>query len=232
MNNTKISLIKSNKPFLLLMLFIMATIFNSCLNYYQEVTLYPDGSGKMRIDYWMKFINEESEKVVDNLGIFNPDSIRSGFQSAYSKVENVNVYRDTTDFSTHAVIDISFNHIDSLNNTKVFAEYNFSFQEKTQGQIVFSQFIPPIATGFGIDASTFNVTYQYTFSGEILSHNAHQVSGKTLTWRYSLSEIGGGKTISVTFQPYKLKETPTWIYILSGAVLLLVLFFLLKKRKS
>jgi LPXTG-motif cell wall-anchored protein len=214
------------------MLFIMATIFNSCLNYYQEVTLYPDGSGKMRIDYWMKFINEESEKVVDNLGIFNPDSIRSGFQSAYSKVENVNVYRDTTDFSTHAVIDISFNHIDSLNNTKVFAEYNFSFQEKTQGQIVFSQFIPPIATGFGIDASTFNVTYQYTFSGEILSHNAHQVSGKTLTWRYSLSEIGGGKTISVTFQPYKLKETPTWIYILSGAVLLLVLFFLLKKRKS
>jgi LPXTG-motif cell wall-anchored protein len=232
MNNTKISLIKSNRPFLLLMIFIMATIFNSCLNYYQEVTLYPDGSGKMRIDYWMKFINEESEKVVDNLGIFNPDSIRSGFQSAYSKVENVNVYRDTTDFSTHAVIDISFNHIDSLNNTKVFAEYNFSFQEKTQGQIVFSQFIPPIATGFGIDASTFNVTYQYTFSGEILSHNAHQVSGKTLTWRYSLSEIGGGKTISVTFQPYKLKETPTWIYILSGAVLLLVLFFLLKKRKS
>jgi len=232
MNNTKISFIKSNKPFLLLVLFIMVTIFNGCLNYYQEVTLYPDGSGKMRIDYWMKFINEESEKVVDNLGIFNPDSIRSGFQSAYSKVENVNVYRDTTDFSTHAVIDISFNHIDSLNKTKVFVEYNFSFQEKTQGQIVFSQFIPPIATGFGIDASTFNVTYQYTFSGEVLSHNAHQVSGKTLTWRYSLSEIGGGKTISVTFQPYKLKETPTWIYILSGAVLLLVLFFLLKKRKS
>ena len=232
MNNVKISFIKSNKTFLFLSLFFMVAVFNSCLNYYQEVTLYPDGSGKMRIDYWMKFINEESEKVVDNLGIFNPDSIRSGFQSAYSKVENVNVYRDTTDFSTHAVIDISFNHIDSLNKTKVFAEYNFYFQEKTQGQIVFSQFIPPIATGFGIDASTFNVTYQYTISGDVLSHNAHQVSGKTLTWRYSLSEIGGGKTISVTFQPYKLKETPTWIYILSGAVLLLVLFFLLKKRKS
>jgi LPXTG-motif cell wall-anchored protein len=232
MNNTKISFIKSNKLVLLLLLFIKITIFNGCLNYYQEVTLYPDGSGKMRIDYWMTFIDEESEKVVDNLGIFNPDSIRSGFQSAYSKVENVNVYRDTTDLSTHALIDISFNHIDSLNKTKVFAEYNFSFQEKTQGQIAFSQFIPPIATGFGIDASNFNVTYQYTFSGEVLSHNAHQISGKTLTWRYSLSEIGGGKTISVIFQPYKLKETPTWIYVLSGAVLLLVLFFLLKKRKS
>lgn len=207
-------------------------ILSGCLNYYQEITLYPDGSGKMRIDYWMKFINEESEKVVDNLGIFNPDSIMSGFQSAYSKVENVNVYRDTTDSSTHAVIDITFNHIDSLNKTKVFAEYNFSFVEKTGGQVVFSQFIPPIATGFGIDASTFSVRYKYIIPGEILSHNANEVSGKSLTWQYKLSEIGGGKTISVTFQPYKLKETPVWIYFLSGSVLLLVLFFLLKKRKS
>ena len=205
---------------------------NGCLNYYQEVTLYPDGSGKMRIDYWMKFINEESEKVVDNLGIFNPDSVISGFQSEYSQVKNVSVYRDTTDSSTHAIIDLTFNHIDSLNKSKVFAEYNFSFQEKTGGQVIFSQFIPPIATGFGIDASTFSIIYKYTIPGEILSHNASEVSGKSLTWRYKLSEIGGGKTISVTFQPYKLKETPVWIFLLSGAVLLLVLIFLLKKRKS
>lgn len=232
MNNIKITYINRSKLVYSSLIFLILITFSSCLNYYQEVTLYPDGSGKMRIDYWMKFVNEESEKVVDNLGIFNPDSIRSGFQSIYSKVENVNVNRDTTDFTTHAIIDISFTHIDSLNKTQVFSEYNFSFVEKTGGQIMFSQFIPPITTGFGIDASTFTVTYKYIIPGEILSHNAHQVSGKSLTWRYSLSEIGGGKTISVTFQPYKLKETPVWIYFLSGAVLLLVIFFLLKKRKS
>ena len=232
MNNKKISHLNSNKHYFLPLLFLIIISLNGCLNYYQEVTLYPDGSGKMRIDYWMKFVNEESEKLVDNLGIFNPDSIRSGFQSDFSSVENVNVYRDTTDFTTHAIIDISFTHIDSLNKAKVFSEYNFSFVEKTGGQIVFSQFIPPIATGFGIDASTFSVAYKYTIPGDILSHNAYQVSGKSLTWNYNLSEIGGGKTISVTFQPYKLKETPIWIYFLSGAVLLLVIFFLLKKRKS
>jgi len=232
MNNTKIAYLNRRKLVFSLLLFLIFVFFSSCLNYYQDVTLYPDGSGKMRIDYWMKFVNEESEKVVDNLGIFNPDSIRSGFQSVHSKVENVNVYRDTTDLTTHAIIDISFTHIDSLNKTKAFSEYNFSFVEKTGGQIVFSQSIPPIATGFGIDASTFTVTYKYTIPGDILSHNAHQVSGKSLTWCYSLSEIGGGRAISVTFQPYKLKETPVWIYFLSGAVLLLVVFFLLKKRKS
>jgi len=212
------------------MLFL--TLFSGCLNYKQEVILYPDGSGKMKIDYWMKFMNEESEKVVDNLGIFNADSIKSAFQSSYCRVENVTVHRDTVDSSSHALINISFNHIDSLINTNIFAEYNFSFHEKAGGQVDFSQFIPPIATGFGIDAGNFNVTYKYTIPGEIISHNASQFSGKTLTWQYKLSEIGGGKTISVVFQPYKLKETPIWIYFLSGAVLLLVLFFLLKKKKS
>lgn len=232
MNNANFYSSAKIKIILLLLLSTVILSLNGCLNYYQEVTLYPDGSGKMHIDYWMKFINEESEKVVENLGIFNPDSIRSGFQSAYSTVENVNVYKDSTDSTTHAIIEISFTHIDSLNKTKVFAEYNFIFQQKSKDQIMFSQFIPPIATGFGIDASTFNVTYKYTISGDILSHNAQEISGKTLIWNYKLSEIGGGKMITVVFQPYKLKETPTWIYFLSGTVLLIVLFFLLKKRKS
>lgn len=212
-------------------LFITISL-NSCLNYYQEVKLYPDGSGKMHIDYWMKFVNEESKIVAENLGIFNADSIRSEFQSRFTKIENVVVYRDSTDSTTHALIDISFSHIDSLNKTKVFAESRFSFREKTNGQVDFSQFISPIATGFGIDAGSLNVTYKYNISGEIISHNAQQISGKSLTWHYKLSEIGGGKTIAVTFQPYKLKETPLWIFFLSGAVLILVLFFLLKKRKN
>ena len=220
------------KTILTLFILIITISLNSCLNYYQEVKLYPDGSGKMHVDYWMKFVNEESKIVAENLGIFNADSIRSEFQSRYTKIENVVVYRDSTDSTTHALIDFSFNHIDSLNKTKVFAESRFSFREKTNGQVDFSQFIPPIATGFGIDASSLNVTYKYNISGEIISHNAQQISGKSLTWHYKLSEIGGGKTITVTFQPYKLKETPMWIFFLSGAVLLLVLFFLLKKRKN
>lgn len=221
-----------NKVIFSLLIILISILFNGCLNYYQEVNLYPDGSGKMHIDYWMKFLNEESEIVAENLGIFNADSIQSEFQSRYTKIEDVVVYRDSTDSTTHALIDFSFDHIDSLNKTKVFAESRFSFVEKIGGQVDFSQFIPPIATGFGIDASSLNVTYKYNISGEIISHNAHQISGKSLTWHYNLSEIGGGKTITVTFQPYKLKETPMWIFFLSGAVLILVLFFLLKKRKN
>ena len=95
-----------------------------------------------------------------------------------------------------------------------------------------SQFIPPIATGFGIDGTEYTITYVYKFSGTIITHNAHMEDGQTLTWKYTLAEIGSGKTISVTFRPFKLKETPYWIYVLSGIVLLIVIIFLFRKKKD
>ncbi|MBT8386857.1 MAG: hypothetical protein KJO12_05550 [Ignavibacteria bacterium] len=216
----------------LLIILIMPFILTSCLNYYQEVKLAIDGSGSMHVDYWMLLPDDESASVVSKIGIFTPDSIKKEFTSKHSIVENVVVYQDTTDSTTHAVLDLKFTHIDSLNSTKTFSDAQFSFKEGAAGHIVFSQFIPPIATGFGIDGSAYHVRYQYTFSGDIITHNAHSSSGRTLIWLYALSEIGGGKTISVTFRPFKLKETPAWIFILSGFVLLLVIFFLIRKKKS
>lgn len=186
----------------------------------------------MKIDYWMILPDKESIDFVDKLGIFNPDSISSQFATPFSKIENVEVYKDTNDSTTHAIVEFSFTNIDSLNNSKAFSDYHFAFTQGSGGLINFSQFVPPVATGFGIDANNYSVTYKYIFSGDIITHNAPDISGRTLTWKYKLSEIGGGKTISVTFKPFKLKETPTWIYLLSGFVLLVVIYFLIRKRKN
>jgi len=205
--------------------------FSGCLNYIQEVILYPDGSGEMHIDYWMKLPDKDSRNVANKIGIFNPDSIRNEFISAYSEINNIIVYTDSTDSTTHAIVDFSFIHIDSLNLTKAFADSRFSFKKEQSGEIMFSQTILPITTGFGIDASEYNVIYKYTFSGSIISHNAHSVNNRTLIWNYTLSDIGGGKTISVLFRPHKLKKTPDWIYMLTGAVLTLVIFFLFRKKR-
>jgi hypothetical protein len=186
----------------------------------------------MKIDYWMKLPSDGNRNAADNLGIFNSDSIRSNFTSNYSIVESVEVYVDSIDTTTHAIVEISFIRIDSLNHTKMFADSKFQFREETSGQIVFSQFIPPIATGFGIDANEYSVSYSYTFSGTILNHNAHQVKDNTLLWNYSLADVGIGKSIAVTFRPFKLEKTPDWIYMLTGAVLALVIFFLLRRKKE
>lgn len=225
------SMIKLQPKRSLLLLFLSLISF-ACLNYEQEVSLYPDGSGTMKIHYWMPSPDTLHRGVIDQVGIFNRDSLTKNFSSDFSKVENVTVYSDTTDSTIHAVIEISFIHIDSLNNTKPFSEANFSLKDGAAGQKVFSQFIPTAITGFGYVGSDFSIRYIYDLPGEIITHNAHEVRGTKLIWNYTLADIGRGKTISVTYRPFKLKETPVWIYILSGVVLFIVVIFLFRKKKG
>lgn len=221
-----------NYKLIILAYIILFLSLYGCLNYEQETYLYPDGSGKMKINYWMDLPKNEDTTTINRIGIFNPELITKEFSSAYTFPNNVEVYVDSVDSTLHALIDLNFNHIDSLNKVKVFEDFRFSLQDGASGQKIFSQFIPPIATGFGIDGSEYSVAYTYIFSGTIITHNALTEDGQTLTWKYTLAEIGSGKTISVTFQPFKLKETPYWIYILSGIVLLIVIIFLFRKKKD
>lgn len=221
---------KNRKLFLIIVSFLF--IFSGCLNYEQEVKLKTDGSGSMRIHYWIQLRDNENNQLVQQIGIFNKDSIKTEFSSKFSRIEKIAVYADTLDSTYHANIEFSFDTIDSLNQIKPFAESHFSYQDGAANQKIFSQFIPPITPGFGYEGTKYNVTYSYYFPGEIITHNATKIDGNKLTWKYNLSDIGKGKTISVTFRPYKLKETPTWIFVISGAVLCFVIFFLLKKRRN
>jgi hypothetical protein len=186
----------------------------------------------MKIKYWMKYSDTLSTMLYEQVGIFNEDSIRSQFSSNHSVINRIEVVKDSATKTTQAFIDLSFSHIDSLNYTKAFSDARFSLKDGAAGQKIFSQSIQPIATGFGIDGSNFRVTYKYTFYGDIITHNATNNEGRTLIWDYAFSEIGSGKTISVTYRPYKLKETPYWIYALSGIVLLIVIIFLFRKKKD
>lgn len=216
----------------LILLVIIITYFNGCLNYYQETTLKTDGSGEMFIHYWMRSITPQDSLISSQFGIFNPDSIKSEFGSGYSQINDIEVYNDGTDSTIHAKVEITFKSIDSLSKTKAFKEANFSLKDGAAGQKVFSQFITPAATGFGVDGSSFSITYIYYLPGDIIAHNAHDLSNNRLTWKYTLAEIGSGKTITATYRPFKLKETPVWIYGLAIFVLFIVVFFLFKKNKS
>lgn len=210
----------------------LVVVLTSCLNYEQKVLIYPDGSGNMEIHYWMNVPDSIVAKSVSNLGIFIPDSIRNEFSSPFVKIVDIATYSDTTDSTIHSIIKIEFSSIDSLNTIKAFAQSEFSLKDGASNQKIFTQFIPPVTTGFGIDASKFFVKYVYEIRGDIITHNAIDQKKNTLTWQYNLSEIGRGKTISVTFKPYKLKETPQWIYYLASLVLLVVIIYLFRKKKD
>lgn len=211
---------------------VMFLFLAGCLNYEQDMTIYPDGSGTLKINYWMNFQETESIPIIESIGIFNQDSIRTEFTSEFTTVTFVEAKSDTSDSTLHAIIHLDFTHVDSLSKLKVFSQYDFSLKDGASGQKIYTQFIPPITTGFGIDGSKYSVTYNIDFRGEVVTHNATYQYGNILSWSYTLPEIGRGKTISVTFTPFKLKETPYWIYILTGLVLLVVIIFLFRKKKD
>lgn len=220
------------KKTLVILVSVVLLISSGCLNYIQDMEIYPDGSGKLKINYWMDFHSSENISVIESIGIFNVDSIKKEFTSDFTSVTFVEAMADSSDSTLHAIIHLDFTHVDSLSKLKVFSQYEFSLKDGASGQKIYTQFIPPITTGFGIDGSKYSITYNIVFKGEIITHNATNNYGNSLSWSYTLPEIGRGKTISVTFQPYKLKETPYWIYVLTGIVLLVVIIFLFKKKKD
>ena len=210
--------------------FLLLIFLGGCLNYTQVTTIKTDGSGSMFIHYWMKWNTTRDSLLVEQFGFFQKDSVYKEFSSVFNKIKNVEVYRDFGDSTIHAKVEFDFNSLDSLNMTPAFKKSQLTIKDGEKNTKIFSQFIPSIATGFGFESKDFSLTYIYYLPGEILSHNATDISRNKLTWQYSPADIGTGKFITATYRPFKLKETPAWIYFCAFFVLVVVILYLFSKR--
>ena len=206
-------------------------LLSGCLNYIQDVNIYPDGSGKMSLHYWSNLPYDINAKQLKDITFFSPEFLQKEFSSKYYNLKGIKVYTDSTDGTTHAIVNITFNNIDSLNYSRTFKDSKFSLIDDGTGIKTFTQIIPPINYNFSSDSSKYSITYKYTFYGKIYDDNSTEKEGRTLIWNFKPNEIGSGKTIYAKYKPFKLKETPEWIFILMGIVIIIVVFFLLRKSK-
>jgi len=82
-------------------------------------------------------------------------------------------------------------------------------------------------------AESFTVNVRITMPGEILSHNADNQSGNTLTWNVDLV-AGGPLDIQAQSDPRGSESSggiPIWVFIAAGVVLVaLIGWFLMKGR--
>ncbi len=219
-----------NKNFLLLI--FVSLFITSCLNYNQVTTIKTDNSGKMYIHYWMNMDPELDSLLITRLGLFNKETLTNNFTAKFTKINYVSIYHDFTDSTLHAQIEFEFSNFDSLNHLAFFKHSELDVKDGPEGTKIFSQFIQPITTTFGLSESNYSISYIYYLPGEIINHNANSLSRNKLEWNFSIDDIGNGKIITATYIPFRLKETPTWIYILASLVMLVVLIFLLKKSKK
>ena len=204
----------------------------ACLNYTQITTIKTDNSGKMFIHYWMNMDPDLDSLLITKLGIFNEDSLGKIFNKSFTQMNYINVYNNFGDSSLHAQIEFEFSNFDSLNQLQFFRHSELSVKEGSNETKIFSQFIQPITTSFGFTNKDFKISYTYYLPGDIISHNANSLFRNKLVWSFNIENIGRGKTISANYIPFRLKETPIWIYSIAGFVIVVVLIFLFKKSRK
>lgn len=212
-------------------LILLALSLSGCLNYNQVTSLKTDNSGKIFVHYWARIQSPKDSLIIENMGLFSKDTILSEFSSGFSRVDQIQVYTDK-DSTKHAQIEIAFNDFNNLNHIRAFKDMKFSIKPGPDNTKILSQFVPAFATGFGFNTSEFRANYAYYIPGEILKHNAHSKQNNLLRWTFTSGQIGSGQELSATYRPFKLKETPQWIYSSALFVLIIVIIFLLKKNKK
>lgn len=187
-----------------------------------------DNSGKMFIHYWIAYSSSKDSLIIGSTGLFNKDSLLAQFTAASVKIKSVEVFN--ADSTTHAQIEFQFDSIDSLNTLKSFTGAKFTLEDAPGKTKKFSQIIPPFMTGYGLNNKSTVIEYVYYLPGKIFNHNAQELYRNRLTWRFNSDEIGPGQLLYATYVPFKLKETPRWIYYLGAVVIFVVIIFLLKRR--
>lgn len=214
----------------LLIIFLIA-LLSGCVNYRQVTTLQTDNSGKMFIHYWFHSGDMDESSITNRAGIFNKDSIRSRFSSEFTEIESVEAYTDHTDSTIHRKVKFGFENIELLNQLHGFRGINFSITEDNEGYKVFTQALPFTFYRAGTMLDSLQVEYVYYLPGNIISHNADSQSSNKLVWKIKTSDTNEVTKLTAVYEPYALKETPVWVYVLTGLMLAIVLFYLFRKRK-
>ena len=212
-------------------LLLILSFFYSCISYEQVTTIKTDNSGEMYIHYWIKWNSTKDSLVLMNLEIFNQDSIYNNFTSPFTIINDLQVYRNFRDSTLHAKVEFEFSYFDSLNNLSVFREREFSIKDGPENTKLFSQSIPTYSIGWASERPNPSVSYIYYLPGEIIKHNADILSNNKLTWKFDSDSEEKVKTLTATYRPFKLKQTPNIIYISAIIVLFIVLFYLFKRKK-
>lgn len=185
----------------------------------------------MFLHYWTDWKSTEDSVALSNMEIFNPDSVKSEFSAPFIEIDNLEVYKQRSDSTIHTKVEISYQHIDSLNNIHILKLSRFSLLQGPNDTEIFSQFVPPLVEGFGSDKSPKYLEYIYYLPGKITNHNADQQDKNKLTWIIKGEELGTGKYLTATYMPFRLKETPKWVYYSAILVFLIVLYFLFRRDK-
>ena len=219
------------KKYLQVVIAFLLLTLSGCLNYEQISTIKKDGSGEMYIHYWTNLNSMPDSLLLLNTGIFNKDSLANKYLSRYTTLDFSEVYNDFSDSTIHAKVKFNFTNVDSLNRIPALKNYNFVFNEISDEEYTFSQDINYFQ--FTPDSSqNYKMSFTYYLPGHVLYHNANSLSQNKLVWEISLNDSVKIEQLNATIEPFRLNETPPWVYYSGIFVFFVVLYFLFRFKKN
>ncbi len=207
---------------------LFLVFLHGCINFQQTTKLFKDGSGETYIHLWTGITNDSTDSI--RLNFFIKDSLLSKFSSPFCKITGSEVYNDFTDSTIHAKIWLKFDDIEKLGNIKGMEGNIFEYKTISEKEKIFTHKIN-VPYFFTSDTTETKISYTYYLPGNILEHNADRISSNELTWFFDQSDLTSDLIIKVRIEPFKLKETPVWIYYLSLFIIIIIILFLFVKKK-
>ncbi len=220
------------KVYLLLPILITAFSITGCLKYNQITTIKTDNSGEMFVHYSMHWSTKNDSLILVRQNAFNRDSIQSNFKCLSNKITNIEVYQDNSDSTMHGKVSFTFTDFDSLKFAPAFKNMTFSISSGEGKTKIFRQSVPAFISGFNLEDSSYNFRFTYYLPGKIIEHNASSLSRNKLVWNLNSQNISTIKELKAVFIPFRLKETPPIIYYLTFLIMVIVLFYLIRKNKK
>jgi len=217
-------------PHVIISIFLILMFISGCLNYSQITTIKTDGSGEMFIHYWLDWQAENDSILFNTLDIFNRNIIKSKYSAPFTNIEYVETYIDYSDSTIQGKVKFTFTNIDSLNKLEPFEGFNFSIRDTLNNQKIFTQHIPSFSQIVSDTTLSYSRQIIYYIPGDIQYHNADKKNNNQLIWEFQSDQLNHPNKIIAIYIPFKLKETPQWIYFLLGTVLLIVFIYIFKKR--
>ncbi len=167
----------------------------SCINYEQEVTLNPDGSGVAKIHYWMQ--------TGSDTGDIKAPVKEEDIKEEYGKVEGVKVSEikvEDKEGNTHVYFTLNFDNLKAFLNTELGGlDKEASYFKEKEGKYDFLGVVKGSAEEGAEEMDDFTksmlgeykFTYLFHFPGKVLETNGEidEKDPKTVRWEYSLAEI-------------------------------------------
>jgi hypothetical protein len=178
-----------NKTLLLLILILTISFYlTGCVNVNQKTTIYKDGSGIIKLEYWTLISNVKTTEEIAKFTFKSEDDIKAAYSSQYVEVTSVKMEDNLEDSTRHVFVEMSFKDFNLLNTAKGFSSIQSAW--KTVSDVIEFKYVIPQDTANAniMDAYNYKLFYEFEFPDDVISTNGRKCC-KNIYWDKSLADL-------------------------------------------